>query len=70
VSSLRAQAEAWREIDPDPETRAELDALLEAGDDDGLAERFGARLQQRVELRPRLRIGVDLPPRLGLRPQR
>ncbi|MCX8528713.1 MAG: phospho-sugar mutase [Rhodoluna sp.] len=36
------QAEDWIAIDPDPETRAELTALL--GDPDALAERFGERL--------------------------
>ncbi len=49
MSELRAQAQAWRDADPDPETRAELDALLDAllddGDDGPLAERFGARLE-------------------------
>ncbi|MDA0566895.1 phospho-sugar mutase [Streptomonospora sp. S1-112] len=43
--SYRAQALAWREHDPDPATRAEVTALLEAGDDDALADRFGARLE-------------------------
>jgi phosphomannomutase len=42
---LRAVATAWRDDDPDPATRAEVDALLAAGDDAGLAARFGARLQ-------------------------
>ncbi len=42
---LRAQARAWRDEDPDPTTRAEVDALLDADDLDGLGERFGARLQ-------------------------
>lgn len=42
---LRAAARAWRDEDPDPVTRAEVDELLAAGDDAGLAERFGARLQ-------------------------
>ena len=41
----RAQALAWRNTDPDPETRAEVDELLARGDDAGLADRFGARLQ-------------------------
>jgi phosphomannomutase len=40
--SLRHQAEAWLAIDPDPETRAELEAMLH--DDSALAERFGERL--------------------------
>jgi phosphomannomutase len=38
-------AEAWLADDPDPDTRAELQALLEAGDTAGLADRFGARLE-------------------------
>jgi phosphomannomutase len=43
--SLADEARAWRDEDPDPITRAEVDALLAAGDEAGLAERFGARLQ-------------------------
>jgi phosphomannomutase len=52
---LLAVARAWRDEDPDPETRAEVDRLLaRAGERDpggagtavaGLADRFGARLQ-------------------------
>ncbi len=53
---LLAVARAWRDEDPDPETRAEVDRLLaRAGDRDAddagaagvaaLADRFGARLQ-------------------------
>lgn len=46
---LVAAARAWRDEDPDPETRAELDALLggEGGEPDlaALADRFGARLE-------------------------
>ena len=44
------RAEAWRDADPDPATRAELDALIaaaEAGDDHAtgeLADRFAGRL--------------------------
>ena len=38
-------ARAWRDDDPDPATRAEVDALLEADDLDGLRDRFGERLQ-------------------------
>ena len=40
-----AAARRWRDEDPDPETRAEVDALLAAGDEAALADRFGARLQ-------------------------
>ena len=35
----------WLRLDPDPDTRAELQALLGADDEDALAERFGKRLQ-------------------------
>ncbi|MEM1347713.1 MAG: phospho-sugar mutase [Myxococcota bacterium] len=41
----RASAMAWLEKDPDPDTRAELQALLDAGDDDALSECMGARLE-------------------------
>ena len=41
--SDRTQAEAWLEQDPDPDTRAELRALLD--DPQALAERFGAKLE-------------------------
>jgi phosphomannomutase len=42
---LRAAAEAWLAIDPDADTVDELRALLDAGDDEGLADRFGTRLE-------------------------
>jgi phosphomannomutase len=42
---LRARARAWRDDDPDPATRAEVDELLAADDLEGLRERFGGRLQ-------------------------
>jgi phosphomannomutase len=41
---LEARARAWAADDPDPETRAELEGLLAAGDAAGIADRFGARL--------------------------
>ena len=44
-ASLRARATAWRDEDPDPVTRAEVDALLVADDLAGLHQRFDARLQ-------------------------
>src|SRR4029450_6707243 len=48
-ADLLAAARAWRDEDPDPVTRAEVDRLLggDGGgpDVDALAERFGARLQ-------------------------
>lgn len=43
-SSLAARAAAWRDADPDPEARAELDRLLGSGDTAGLAERFEGSL--------------------------
>ena len=47
---LIVAARSWRDDDPDPETRAEVDRLLAppdggAPDLDALADRFGARLQ-------------------------
>ncbi|WP_407078308.1 phospho-sugar mutase [Streptomyces sp. NPDC005435] len=42
---LIARARAWLAEDPDPETRAELAALLDAGDTDELAARFSGTLQ-------------------------
>lgn len=45
MSDLRAQAEEWLAQDPDPGTRAELRAILDGGDDQALADRFGARLE-------------------------
>ncbi|MWB99251.1 phospho-sugar mutase [Agromyces seonyuensis] len=50
VDELVARATAWRDQDPDPETRAEVDALLAgtaAGDPDAIADltdRFASRL--------------------------
>jgi phosphomannomutase len=38
-------ARAWLVDDPDPETRAELQAILDAGDTAELTDRFGARLE-------------------------
>ena len=47
-NSLAARASAWRDADPDPETRAELDRLLDrlhdGGDATPLAERFEGSL--------------------------
>src|SRR5262245_39378150 len=36
---------AWQAVDPDAETRDELDALIAAGDAASLEERFAGRLQ-------------------------
>ena len=38
-------ARAWLAEDPDPDTRAELEAVIEAGDSAGIADRFGSRLE-------------------------
>ncbi len=38
-------ARAWLAEDPDPDTRSELRSVLEAQDADGIADRFGARLE-------------------------
>jgi phosphomannomutase len=43
-SGVAARARGWRDADPDPETRAELDRLLGDGDDAALAERFEGSL--------------------------
>jgi phosphomannomutase len=42
---LAAEARDWLASDPDPDTRAELEAVLAADDVAGLTERFGSRLQ-------------------------
>ncbi len=42
---LLEQVRAWQAVDPDPETRHELDELIAAGDTAELAERFAGRLQ-------------------------
>ncbi len=43
--SLRAIARAWIDDDPDPETKAQGEALLQSGDEDALREHFGQRLE-------------------------
>ncbi|MFC9693710.1 phospho-sugar mutase [Kribbella sp. NPDC056951] len=45
TDELRAAAEAWLSEDPDPDTRAELEALLAAGDTAELADRFAGTLE-------------------------
>jgi len=44
VGDLAARADAWRDADPDPQTKAELDQLLASGDTAGLADRFEGSL--------------------------
>ncbi len=44
-ADLEARARAWLADDPDPETRAELEALLGAGAWDELTDRFRMRLE-------------------------
>ena len=44
ASGLTAVAAAWRDADPDPVTRAELDQLLSSGDSAALAMRFEGSL--------------------------
>ncbi|MEU3946205.1 phospho-sugar mutase [Streptomyces sp. NPDC029526] len=43
--ALTARARAWLAEDPDPETRAELARLIDAGNHAELADRFGGTLQ-------------------------
>ncbi|WP_406290941.1 phospho-sugar mutase [Embleya sp. NBC_00896] len=45
LSDVIETARAWLAEDPDPDTRAELEALLEADDREGLADRFAGLLQ-------------------------
>ncbi|TDW98874.1 phospho-sugar mutase [Kribbella sp. VKM Ac-2566] len=45
TDDLRAAAEAWLREDPDLDTRAELQALLDAGDTTELADRFSGTLE-------------------------
>jgi phosphomannomutase len=42
---ILTRAKAWLDEDPDSDTRAELGALIDAGDLDALAERFSGTLQ-------------------------
>ncbi|MBG0827943.1 phospho-sugar mutase [Planomonospora sp. ID67723] len=44
-SDLVRLAQAWLAQDPDPETRAELEALLSSGDEAALRDRFQAKLE-------------------------
>ncbi|WP_328996649.1 phospho-sugar mutase [Kribbella sp. NBC_01245] len=42
---FRTAAQAWLAEDPDPDTVAELQAVLAVGDEAGLIDRFGAKLE-------------------------
>ena len=44
LDALVAKAKSWQSQDPDAETRAELEKLIAAGDEQALADRFGSRL--------------------------
>ncbi|HBJ72802.1 MAG TPA: phosphomannomutase, partial [Actinobacteria bacterium] len=44
-AELLAQAQAWLADDPDPQTRAELQALLDADDETAVADRFAGFLE-------------------------
>jgi phosphomannomutase len=44
AGGLAARAAAWRDADPDPQTRAELDQLLAGGNAAALADRFDGTL--------------------------
>jgi hypothetical protein len=45
TADLAEVARDWLAQDPDPDTRAELESLIERGDADGLADRFDTRLE-------------------------
>jgi phosphomannomutase len=45
MSDLISQARAWAAQDPDPQTRAELERLIGAGESDELADRFRGTLE-------------------------
>src|SRR5882724_1018684 len=45
TEALLDRARQWLAEDPDEDTRAELAALLDAGDTDAVAERFGGHLE-------------------------
>ncbi|MER7244152.1 phospho-sugar mutase [Kribbella sp. NPDC000426] len=45
TTDLKAAAEAWLSEDPDSDTRAELQALLDSGDTTELADRFAGTLE-------------------------
>ena len=45
MSDLLERARAWAAEDPDPATCAELEALIEQGESDELADRFDGTLE-------------------------
>ncbi len=70
-SSLAARASAWRDADPDPQTRAELDQLLASGDTAALAERFDGSLAfGTAGIRAEIGAGPDADEQAGGRPRR
>jgi phosphomannomutase len=59
-ASLAEQVRSWIDDDPDPDARAELSALLEAGDEAELRDRFSGPLAfGTAGLRGRLRAGPN-----------
>src|SRR5919107_3241827 len=45
MTDLLDRARAWAAEDPDPATKAELEALIAEGDSDDLADRFAGTLE-------------------------
>lgn len=45
IDALRASARAWLDLDPDPETRAEGEAMLASGDEAALVASFATMLE-------------------------
>ncbi|HVM21417.1 MAG TPA: hypothetical protein VM307_15765, partial [Egibacteraceae bacterium] len=43
--NVEDDARRWLAADPDPDTRAELEGVLDSGDEAALAAMFGARLE-------------------------
>lgn len=67
-AALAAQVDEWLQSDPDPETRAEIAALRDAGDVAALADRFDGRLEfGTAGLRGRMEAGPTRMNRLVVR---
>ncbi|MCY4665547.1 MAG: hypothetical protein OXC00_12865, partial [Acidimicrobiaceae bacterium] len=45
MSALAPTPQEWLAADPDPVTRAELESLINSGDQEGIDDRFGDRLR-------------------------